>query len=177
MLYIAVAMAPFMITIGTVNSDSYRSAWIFYASPADRTRIILSSARFALIWFCFPFTILLAGIFTWFFGSLIHAVLHCIMIFAFLMILTKVMVLFYPRIPFSQPQKTGQRSMSLFIMMLVSMATVMIPMTILSVVGYGGYIGYTILIGIVLAVNVTLHQILKRTIPRRAARMEFTAPV
>jgi ABC-2 type transport system permease protein len=177
LLYMAVALLPFMITVGTVNSDSYRSAWVFYASPADRTRIILSSARFALIWFCFPFTILLAGIFTWFFGSLIHAVLHCILIFSFLMILTKIMVLFYPRIPFSQPQKTGQRSFSIFIMMFVSMPTVLIPMTIVSVVGYGGYIGYTILLGITLTVNIILHRILKKTIPRRAAKMEFTAPV
>jgi len=177
LIYMAVAMVPFMIAIGTVNSESYRSAWIFYASPADRTRIILSSARFALIWFCFPFTILLAGIFTWFFGSLAHAVLHCLLIFTFLMILTKVMVMFYPRIPFSQPHKTGQRSFSIFVMMFVSIPMVMIPMSIVSLLGYGGYIGYSIWFGSALVLNITLYQILKRTIPRRAAKMEFTAPV
>ena len=34
MLYMAVAMLPFLVTINTSFSESYKSAWVFFASPA-----------------------------------------------------------------------------------------------------------------------------------------------
>jgi len=177
LLYIAAAMFPYMITFGTVNSDSYRSAWVFYISPADRTRIILSSARFALVWFCLPFTLVLTGVFTWYFRNPVHAVLHCLVVYLILTVQTKIMVLLYPRIPFSQPAKTGQLSMSVMIMVFISIPVMCVPMVIISMVGYGGYMGYVIWTGGLFAVNFALFRIVNRVIPERARKMEFTAPV
>lgn len=177
LLYIAAALFPYMITLGTVNSDAYRSAWVFYASPADRARIILSPARYALLWFCLPFTLLLAGIFTWYFGNAAHAVLHCLMIYAILMIQTRILTLMYPRIPFSQPPKTGQRTLLIFVLVILSIIVMCVPMGIVTAVGYGGYAGYAAWLAAALVINGLLARIIQRTIPRRAARMEFTAPV
>ena len=166
-----------MITFGTVNSDSYRSAWVFYASPADRTRIILSPARYALVWFCLPFTLLLAGIFTWYFGSALHAVLHCLVIYAILVIQTRMLTLMYPRIPLSQPPKTGQRTLYIFVLVTLSIIVMCVPMGIVTAVGYGGYAGYSVWLGGAMVINGVLSRIIRRTIPRRAAGMEFLAPV
>jgi len=177
LLYIAAALFPYMITFGTVNSDSYRSAWVFYASPADRTRIILSPARYALVWFCLPFTLLLAGIFTWYFGSALHAVLHCLVIYAILVIQTRMLTLMYPRIPFSQPPKTGQRTLYIFVLVTLSIIVMCVPMGIVTAVGYGGYAGYSVWLGGAMVINGVLSRIIRRTIPRRAAGMEFLAPV
>jgi hypothetical protein len=177
LLYIAAALFPYMITLGTVNSDAYRSAWVFYASPADRTRIILSPARYALIWFCLPFTLLLAGIFTWYFGSAVHAMLHCLVIYAILVIQTRILTLLYPRIPFSQPPKTGQRTLYIFVLVLLSIIVMCVPMGIVTALGYGGYAGYAAWLAAAMITNGILSRIIGRTIPRRAARMEFTAPV
>lgn len=177
LLYIAAAMFPYLITIGTANSDSYRSAWVFYISPADRTRIILSSARFALLWFCLPFTVLLAGIFTWYFGNPLHAALHCLLVYIILMIQTKILVLLYPRIPFSQAPKTGQRSVSAMTMLFVSMPLLCVPMLVISLVGYGGFTGYGIWITAALITNYIFYRTIKKIIPLRAVKMEFTAPV
>ncbi len=177
LLYVAAAMLPFLITIGTAYSESYRSAWVFYTSPADRTAVILASARFALTYFCLPFTILLVGLFTWFFGNVLHALLHCVMIYVILMILTKLMVLVHPRVPFSQPSKAGQRTVSMYLMILVTFPVMLIPMVVVANVGYGGYVGYSIYLASALLVNFVLHRIMKSVIPRRAAKLEFTAPV
>lgn len=177
LLYIAAALFPYMITLGTVNSDSYRGAWVFYASPADRTRIIISPARYALIWFCLPFTLLLAGIFTWYFGSAVHAVLHCLVIYSILMIQTRILTLLYPRVPFSQPPKTGQRTLHIFVLVILSIIVMCVPMGIVTAVGYGGYAGYATWLAAAIVINGVLSRIVRRTIPRRAAGMEFTAPV
>lgn len=172
LLYMAVAMLPFMITINTAFSDSYQSAWVFFTSPADRTRIVLSSARFALYYFCFPFTILLLFLFSWFFKNYFHALLHCILIFVILMIMTKVMVLLYPRIPFSQIYKKGSSSVS-FIMMFIVLIVVTIPMVVISTIGYGGYRGYGIYLVIALIINFVFQIILKKEIPGRVEKLEF----
>jgi hypothetical protein len=177
LLYIAVAILPFMITINTSFSESYQSAWIFFTSPADRSRIVLSSSRFALYYFCLPFTILLVFLFTWFFGDFFHALLHSLFIFVIIMILTKVMVLIYPRIPFSQAQKKGQLSATFFLMMFVALPAAMIPMIVVSTIGYGGYKGYAVYLVIALIINFVFHFILKKTIPRRVAKLEFSAQV
>jgi hypothetical protein len=177
LLYFAVAMLPFMVTVNTSFSESYKSAWVFFTSPADRTRIVLSSARFALTYFCFPFTILLAGLFTWLFGDFIHALLHSLFVFVLLMILTKLMVLIYPRIPFSQTQKAGQSTIVFILMMFVAMPVAIIPMVIVSMIGYRGYAGYMIYLVSALIINFTLHWILKKKIPKRVAKLEFSALV
>jgi hypothetical protein len=130
-----------------------------------------------LTFFAFPFTILLAGIFAWFFGSFPHAVLHCLFIYIILMIMTKLTVLIYPRIPFSQPQKAGQHSFSVFIMLFAAVPLMMAPMAVVSLVGYGGYGGYLAWLGGGLLVNFIFSRILQKTIPSRAAKLEFTAPV
>jgi ABC-2 type transport system permease protein len=177
LLYMAVIMLPFLVTVNTSFSESYRSAWVFFTSPADRTRIVLSSARFALTYFCFPFTILLAGLFTWLFGDYIHALLHSLFLFVLLMILTKSMVLIYPRIPFSQTQKAGQSTAIFFFMMLVGLPIAMVPMIVVSNIGYGGYHGYAIYLLSGLILNFVLQWLLKKTIPKRMARLEFSAPI
>jgi len=177
MLYMAVTMLPFLVTINTSFSESYKSAWIFYASPADRTRIVLSSARFALTYFCFPFTILLAVFFAWLFGDYFHALLHSLFLFVVLMILTKLMVLMYPRIPFSQTQKAGQSTSIFLLMTIVGLPMAMVPMIVVSVIGYGGYRGYTIYLASALILNFVLQWILKKTIPKRIAKQELSAPV
>ncbi len=177
LLYFAVSILPFMVTVNTSFSVSYKSAWVFFTSPADRTRIVLSSARFALTCFCLPFTILMAGLFTWFFGNYMHALLHSLFIFVLLMILTKIMVLIYPRVPFSQPMQKGQSSANMLLMIFIAMPVTMIPMVFVSKVGYGGYHGYMIYLFIALIINFILHWILKKTIPKRVAKLEFAAQV
>ena len=172
LIYMAVTMLPFMITINTSFSESYQSAWVFFSSPANRTRIVLSSARFALYYFCFPFTVLLLFLFAWFFKNYFHALLHCIMIYVVLMILTKIMVLIYPRIPFSQVYNKGSMSFSFFMMFIVLMFAV-VPMVIISVIGYGGYIGYSVILAITLIINFIFHLILKKSIPKRVEKLEF----
>lgn len=173
LLYISAALLPFMVAMGTINSESYRAAWIFYTSPSDRTRMVLSSARFALVFFCVPYTLILLGLFAWFFGSFVHAFLHCLIIYALLMILTKVMVLFHPRFPFSRTVKKGQNLVALMVITWIVIALMLVPMMVVSNFGYGGYVGYLVFLFCALAVNSVIYRVIKRTVPGRVKKLEF----
>ncbi len=172
-LYLAVAFLPLMIVTGTSYSASANASWVFFASPADRTKLILASTRFAVIFFCVPYLILLGGILTYFFGSALHAVLHCFIIFLNLIIMLQLMLTIMPRIPFSLPARAGQRSLAFFAMFLIPSVFIIGPMIILLKVGYGGPVRY-LCIAAGLAVLVWLtNLLLKKTTPNRLGKLEY----
>ena len=167
LLYLSPVLFSLIVAMETNQSESYRSAWIFFASPADHTRMVISSARFTLIFFCLPYSLLLLGIFIWFFGNFVHALLHCLIIYVMLMILSKLVVLFHPQIPFSRPVKTWQRSVTLLVMLFFPIPLILVPRIVISEVGYGGYGGYIVFLFSALVIYLALYGLIRITIPRR----------
>jgi hypothetical protein len=173
MVYFVLAIIPYMVVINTSFSTSYQAAWIYYTSPADRTRIVQASHRFAIIFFCIPYLIFMGSLMVYFFGNVLHAVLHCVVLFLLLVALVGALALISPRFPFSQPMKSGQRTGAMMISMIVPMLIMVVPMAILSKVGYGGALGYSSVVFGLLLVILVVTALQKRTIPRRLAKIEF----
>jgi len=173
MVYIVLAVIPYMVVMNTAFSTSYQAAWVYYSSPADRTRLVLASHRFAIIFFCIPYLVFMGSLMIYFFGSVLHAFLHCIVLFLLLQALVGALALISPRFPFSQGMKSGQRVGSMIISLLVPMPIVVVPMVLLSRFGYGGTIGYgSVVLGLFFIV-VLITALQKRIIPRRLAHQEY----
>jgi ABC-2 type transport system permease protein len=172
-VYMALAFIPSMVIFGSAYSASYQAAWIYYTSPADRTRLVLASNRFATIFFCIPYLVFMCALMTYFFGSILHAVLHCVVLFFVLLVLVDLIALIAPRIPFSMPMKSGQRTGAMMITMFIPMIFVMVGMQILSHVGYGGVIGYGTIVFVLIMIVLLLSHLQRRLIPRRLAKIEF----
>jgi hypothetical protein len=172
-LYLAVAFLPLMIVTSTSNSTSANASWVFFASPSNRLKLVLASTRFAVIFFCVPYLILLCGILTYFFGNFVHAALHCFIIFLMLIVMLQLMLTIMPRIPFSLPVRAGQRSLAFFAMFLIPTAFIIGPMIVLLKVGYGGPVRY-LSIAAVLGLLVWLTNVLlKRATPKRLNKLEY----
>jgi ABC-2 type transport system permease protein len=172
MVYFVLAIIPYMVVINTAYSASYQAAWIYYSSPADRTRLVLASHRFAIIFFCIPYLIFMGGLMVYFFGSVLHALLHSIVLLLLLLALVGALALISPRFPFSQGVKSGQRTGAMMISLFIPMLVVVVPMFILSRVGYGGVIGYGSVVFVLLLIVVAISALQKRIIPRRLANQE-----
>jgi hypothetical protein len=177
LFYMTFAMIPYMLVLSTAYSSTYQAAWIYYASPADRTGLVLGSARFVVFFFCIPYLIFMCAIFSYFFGSVLHAILHSIVIYLLIQVLVNVMVLVMPRFPFSLPMQAGQRVGLMMLMFLIPMPVMLVPMMIISKLGYGGAIGYiSITLGLIL-LNLLVSFWLRKTTPRRLAKFEFVETV
>ncbi len=172
-VYMALAFIPSMVIFGSAYSASYQAAWIYYTSPANRTRLVLASNRFATIFFCIPYLVFMCALMTYFFGSILHAVLHCVVLFFVLLVLVDLIALIAPRIPFSLPMKSGQRTGAMMITMFIPMVAVMAGMQLLSHVGYGGVIGYGTIVFVLILIVLLLSHLQRRIIPRRLAKIEF----
>jgi hypothetical protein len=171
-VYMALAFIPSMVIFGSAYSASYQAAWIYYTSPADRTRLVLASNRFAMIFFCIPYLVFMCALMTYFFGSVLHAMLHCVVLFFVLMVLVDLIALIAPRIPFSMPMKSGQRTGAMMITMFIPMIAVMVGMQILAHVGYGGVVGYGTIVFVLILIALLLSHLQRRLIPRRLAKQE-----
>lgn len=171
-VYMVLAFIPSMVIFGAAYSASYQAAWIYYTSPADRTRLVLASNRFATIFFCIPYLVFMCGLMTYFFGSILHAILHGIVLFLVLLTLVNLIALIAPRFPFSLPMKSGQRMGAMMFTMFVPMIAVMVGMQVLARTGYGGVIGYGTIVFVLILIALLLSHLQRRLIPRRLAKQE-----
>jgi ABC-2 type transport system permease protein len=172
-VYMALAFVPFMVVTNSSYSASWQAAWVYFASPADRTRLVIATNRFAIIFFCIPYLLFLGGLMAYFFGNILHAVLHCIVLFLLLLALVGMISLLTPRLPFSMQQKSGQRMGSMMLAMFIPMMAVMAAMTVLSYTGYGGVMGYSTTVVALVLLSLLMSYLQKRIIPRRLAKLEF----
>lgn len=173
MFNMAIAMVPYMLIFSTAYSSSYQAAWIYFTSPADRTGLVFGSARFVVYFFCIPYLFFMCAIYSYFFGNVLHAFLHCITIYLLIQALVYIMVLILPRFPFSAPVRSGQRAGLMLTMFLIPIPLMMTPMMIISKVGYGGVVGYLSIVMGMIVLNLLLRLWLRRVTPRRMASCEF----
>jgi hypothetical protein len=118
LLYFAVLLFPTMLKATLTYSDAYQASWIYYATPADRAQLVLWAKNFVLIYFLFPYLMFMGAIFLYFFRHLGHVLLHMGVLALMSHFFLQVTVLFQPALPFSQPQRKGQRSSSMIITMM-----------------------------------------------------------
>ncbi|MBZ5496898.1 MAG: hypothetical protein LAP85_10900 [Acidobacteriia bacterium] len=110
LLYLAVLMFPTMLRITLVSSDSYQASWIYYATPADRGRLVLGSKDFVFTYFVLPYLIFIGAVFLYFFHNPWHVILHLTVLALLSHFFLQMAVFLNPALPFSQPSKKGQRS-------------------------------------------------------------------
>jgi hypothetical protein len=79
---------------------------------------VLWAKNFVLIYFLFPYLMFMGAIFLYFFRHLGHVLLHMGVLALMSHFFLQVTVLFQPALPFSQPQRKGQRSSSMIITMM-----------------------------------------------------------
>jgi hypothetical protein len=125
LLYYAVLLFPIMLNASLANSDSYQASWIYYATPADRGKLVLAAKGFVFSYFEIPYLALLGAVFFYFWRNFWHVAVHAAMLALLSHIILQTTVIFHPALPFSLPIRKGQRSKNLIvIMVLASVAAV-----------------------------------------------------
>ena len=114
LLAMAVLLFPVLLKTTLVRSDAYRASWLFYASPADHSRIVMAMNRVVAAYFVVPYLGLMAAIFSYYFGHPGHAVVHVVTLALLSYAFLQTASLFQPDLPFSQPPRKGEQSSVMF---------------------------------------------------------------
>jgi hypothetical protein len=103
-------MFPTMLRMSLINSDSYQASWVYYATPADRARLVLGAKDFIFIHFVLPYLAFIGAVFLYFFQNAWHVLLHLSVLALFSHFFLQLAVFVNPALPFSQPARKGQRA-------------------------------------------------------------------
>lgn len=156
MLPLFFVMSVMAMQTAMAQSKAWESAWVFCTSPINRRRMALASKRIALgLLILVVVPVVTAGYF-WFFGNLLHTVLHVAFLTALAVFGTTVMSLINVRLPFSTANAYGRFTFEAFLTNVAMIVILIVPIVLVMTRGYGGYAGW----GIIMVITIALIAIL-----------------
>jgi hypothetical protein len=128
-VYMAVVFMPMTLHSSLQYSDGWRAAWIFFATPASASRLIVAAKNFVAQWFLGGYLFLLAVIWSFYYERVWHAFFHAAMIGLLAHMLLQLTVLLRPALPFASEPRRAERTSSLYVIFLFgSLIAALIPM-------------------------------------------------
>jgi hypothetical protein len=173
LLYLAIMLFPIMLKTTLVSSDSYQASWIFYATPADKERLVLSMKDFVMVYFVLPYLLFIGAIFTYFFKNAMHVFLHLIVLLVLAHILLQVAVLMSPDLPFSQPVRKGERSGRILIAVLIAPLITMLLLPALFAWAYPRPNVFAAMLAGLMAITLLLEKAVAVRVHRVSRRLQF----
>jgi ABC-2 type transport system permease protein len=118
---IAVLFFPTLVVQQFSSSESYRAAWVYFATPASRPALVAALRNVIAIRFFLPYVIFLAALFTWRFNHVGHAAVHAAFLGLVGYLTLQLGMLVEPRLPFALPPRKAVNSTVMFVWMLTAM--------------------------------------------------------
>jgi hypothetical protein len=169
----ALLFVPTQIYQALVSSTSHEASWLFFSTPADRTRLV-SGARDAVGAFVLlPVSLLLAMFYTYQFGHAVHALLHATFLGLMAYASLQLNVFLTPRLPFSTPM-LGQQARGIPVYSTILLMLIAAPFfVVFQLLAYRGAVHAAVGLVSLLVVNLTLHRLTRRRIARRASTLVY----
>ena len=117
-VYFAVIFIPMTLHTALAASESWRAAWVFFATPASHARIVVAAKNFVTVYFLGSYVVALAALWSWFFDRVWHAAIHALLLGAIAHLLLQLTVIMRPTLPFATEPRQAQRAGSMFLLFL-----------------------------------------------------------
>lgn len=118
-VFMAVVFIPMTLHAALTVSESWRAAWVFFASPVSHARIVIAAKNFVALYFIGAYVIVLAVLWSYFFESVWHAVVHALIAGLLAHLLLQLHVIVKPSLPFAAEPRKAERSATLFGIILI----------------------------------------------------------
>ncbi|HUE88177.1 MAG TPA: hypothetical protein VMO26_19050 [Vicinamibacterales bacterium] len=115
---LAVLLFPAVLTQQFTSSESYKAAWIYTVTHADRARLVIGLKDIAVAYFLVPFLLVVAALYFWRSAHPGHALAHTAMLGLVSHVALQGAVLFNPQLPFARPPDKMSGSAGLFAWMM-----------------------------------------------------------
>lgn len=174
LLYLLIFLFPMMLRTFVTQSDAYQASWIFYATPVDFRRLVISEKNFLMIYFVLPFLCILGAMFYYFFDNTLHVLLHILVLGLLAHLFLQFAFLYSPDLPFSRPNIRGGRSRNLAVFLIVVpfILYFLLPMIFRYV--YTSAASYLVFTITVLTVSLILESLIQVRVSAYLKKTEFT---
>jgi ABC-2 type transport system permease protein len=99
----ALLMVPLQVYQTIASSTEFEASWLYFSTPADRSRIMTAARDAIAFYVLLPLTLLLGTVYLYGFDHTGHALVHTVFIGVIAYLSLQLTVLIAPRLPFSLP--------------------------------------------------------------------------
>jgi hypothetical protein len=173
-LYMAVVFMPMTLHASLHYSDSWRAAWIFFATPASAARLIVAAKNIVTVWFLGSYLLLLAAIWSYYYERVWHAFFHAAVIGLLAHMLLQITVMIRPSLPFAAEPRKVERSARLYgVLFFGSLIAAIIP-TFLPFVYVSSSLT-AVVVALMIAITAALEYTLRLRVTEAIGDLEFRA--
>ena len=165
-------MFPSLLKLHLTRSEAFRASWIFFASPADRVKIVRACKDVLVAFFLAPYVALLVAIYTYMVGNLWHVVVHLALQGLLGYLVLQVAMLIDPALPFSKPARKGGNSV-VMIVFLAMMAALSAVLNAFSAPLYGSVAATAGVFGGIVLAGLVVDRLTRARVERQTASLEF----
>ena len=168
----AVLLFPAMLKIHIASSDSFRAAWVFFATPVDRTRLIRSTTNILSTYFLVPYLAFVGAALIWLTHDVVYVTLYVVFAGIVGHLALLIVTFLDPELPFSKPVAKGQSTSRLFLTILVlAILGAMLPRLLRAI--HGNAMAVAITFGVLVAVSLLFALLTRARLEAQAARLDF----
>ncbi|MFQ6113637.1 MAG: hypothetical protein ACE5NG_06050, partial [bacterium] len=174
LLYLLVFLFPMMLRTYVTQSDAFQASWIFYTTPANVRRLILSEKNFLMIYFVLPFLFILGMIFYYYFHNLLHVLLHLLVLGLLAHLFLQLAFLYSPDLPFSRANVKGSRTRNLAVLLILIPFTIYLILPLIFEFVYSEAASFVTFTITMLTVSVILESLIQVRVTIYMKKLEFT---
>ena len=172
-LYIAIILFPMMLKEAVTRSESFAAAWIFFVTPAEKTKLVISVKTILFWFFIVPYILLLGIIFLFNFQNALHVGMHLIILLLFSRGYLQLLLLINPNMPFSLPRNVGQRATAFGTVMVLGPIVLIGGLFAFSYFVYSNTIAYIAAVIVFLLIVSGMEKLLVSRISHKLATLEY----
>ncbi|MBA2305439.1 MAG: hypothetical protein H0W08_22795 [Acidobacteria bacterium] len=170
----ALLFVPTQIYHTLVGSSGHGASWLFFSTPADRTRLVVGARDAVGVFILLPVSLLLAGFYIYRFSHPAHAFLHATFLGLMAYASLQLNVLLTPRLPFSIPMTGLHRSSGIPIYSTILLMLIGAPFFVLfQLFAYRSALHAAIGLAALLLVITTLNRYTRRRVNRRTSSLVY----
>jgi hypothetical protein len=110
---LAVLLFPAILAQQFSASESYKAAWIYTVTHADRARLVIALKNLAIVYFLVPFLLLVAGLYIYRADTVSHALTHTAILGLVSHLALQAAICLSPQLPFARPPEKASGSAGL----------------------------------------------------------------
>ena len=171
-VFMAVVFIPMTLHAALTISESWREAWIFFASPASHARIVVAAKNFVAVYFVGAYVLVLAALWSYFFERIWHAVVHALIAGLLAHLLLQLHVIVKPALPFAAEPRKGERSATLFGIILVGSIAAGVAPSVLPFV-YRSLLATGAVLTLLMATTAAVEYALRLRVDEAIGELEF----
>ncbi len=173
LLYIAMAFFPVLLLASMARSDAWQASWIFHATPSDKGKLVLAMKDVLMVFFVLPYVLGLGAIFSVYFESFRNVVIHVLILSLLSHLIMQVLVMANPYLPFSQPLRKGEKTVGVFVGILVAAVCMGVIINVLASLIYPSQVATGVMLVALAAMTVLFEKLAAERVRRRSGLFQF----